>query len=96
MLLAVPKTSAKTPTAIKTAFRTIIQTVTSSQYVANSMIKGTMMPSNEKQKAPISPMNGPIVGTATAIITEKSQPGTQTLLIIFIKISNVIQHSCSQ
>lgn len=72
-LLDVPKTNAKKPTAINTAFLMVIQMVTLSQYVANSMTTGTMMPSSEKQKAPMSPMNGPIVGTATAIATVKPQ-----------------------
>jgi len=39
------------------------------------------MPSNEKQKAPISPINGPIVGTATAITTVKQNQINRHLLL---------------
>jgi len=83
-LLDVPKISARMPTQISTALRMVIQTVTLSQYVANSMIIGTMMPSSEKQKAPMSPMNGPIVGTATAIATAKRQKCV--IVVVVVKI----------
>lgn len=37
-----------------------------SQNVITSMRAGAINPSSEKQNAPITPINGPIVGTATA------------------------------
>lgn len=40
-----------------------------SQNVAISMIAGAMRPRREKQKAPMTPMKGAMVGTATASIT---------------------------
>jgi len=46
------------------------------------------MPRSEKQKAPMSSMNGPIVGTATAVTTGKQQPYKNVVInIIIIKIS---------
>ena len=42
----------------------------SSQKVTHSMKHGRMMPKMEKQRAPMSPMKGPMVGTATARRTE--------------------------
>lgn len=80
-LLTVPKTNAKIPTMISTTFRSVIQMVTSFQYVANSMRTGTTMPRSEKQKAPMSPMKGPIVGTATAISTVKYSHTNVILLL---------------
>lgn len=41
-----------------------------SQYVTVSMRIGMISPRREKQKAPMRPMNGPIVGTATASNTK--------------------------
>lgn len=40
-----------------------------SQNVAISIIAGAMRPRREKQKAPMTPMKGDIVGTATASST---------------------------
>lgn len=39
------------------------------QIIINLLLTGTRRPKIEKQKAPISPINGEIVGTATAIST---------------------------
>lgn len=44
-----------------------------SQYVTVSMNTGMRRPSIEKQNAPIRPIKGPIVGTATASKTEKKK-----------------------
>ena len=44
-----------------------------SQYVTVSMNTGTRRPRIEKQNAPISPIKGPIVGTATASKTAKQR-----------------------
>lgn len=68
----VPNTRAKIPKIDTKTFFHILQfhfPKPFSQNVIVSIITGNNNPKIEKQKAPINPMNGPIVGTATAITT---------------------------
>lgn len=50
-----------------------------SQYVTISIRAGINKPKIEKQNAPIKPMNGPMVGTATA---NRTAPMTITVLMM--------------
>lgn len=72
----VPSTSTNTPkieTRIFFQRRHLPGPRPSSQKVMHSMKHGSMMPRIEKQRAPIRPMNGPIVGTATAKATGRKE-----------------------
>ena len=83
MLVYVPKTRAKTPKKPMSKFFHIIHFPfpRSSQYVITSITHGHMRPRIEKQKAPMRPMNGLIVGTIMARTTETKK--------FFLTIQNV-------
>lgn len=74
MLVQEPNTRAKTPKTKRMKFLKSTQLQgpkPTSQYVTISIMMGMMRPRREKQNAPMSPMKGPMVGTATARRTEK-------------------------
>lgn len=68
-LISVPKINANTPKMNTKMFLMMTQLPGPkpiSQYVTISMKIGIIRPKMEKQKAPMRPINGPMVGTATA------------------------------
>lgn len=69
---SVPNMRANKPMIVTAAFFHTFQLYLPkpwSQNVTVSMRTGNKRPKMEKQKAPINPMNGPIVGTAIAMRT---------------------------
>lgn len=73
MASLVPNTSANRPKITTRTFfqmRNLYGPKPMSQKVMTSMKAGAISPRIEKQKAPMTPISGPIDGTATASITQ--------------------------